>query len=652
MNRVYGTLEIRAVDEEQRIVEGIANTASVDSYGTVIEPAGAVFNLPIPFSMHHRAGEPVGKEPVGNVIRSWIVDGKRWAAVHIPVVQDDGTDGGREVKRRVDKAWAELKNGLVRGFSIEFDPIEPRSHKATRWTKWRWLGLAGVSIPSNMDATIVAVRSAFESPGLSGTPSPGVSGTTETNRRHKMTIQDQIAQHEGSRAAKVAQREAIFAKCGEEGRTPEADEKETLETLAREVESHDEYLGELYVQKRANESAARPVVGTSSAAGTQSRESGATQAVPVNGNGTQTRSGVPVVRVRANTGPGIGMARCAMVLLRNGGNLTEAIEDARRTYPDQAAEMEAVLRAPVLPATTTSGTWAGPLVQPTTLASEFLDYLRPKTLLGRIPGFTQVDFNARVLSQTGTGTYNWVGEGKPKPLSALAFAAVLLAHNKVAGIIVLTEETVRFSTPRAEERTRDDMTKGIAGFMDNQLLDPTVTAIAGVRPAAITEGVAGTIASGTTAAAARADLVALLNGFGDLDLSEVVILMKPGFGFALGSSLNALGQPAFPGLGINGGNVLGVPVLTANITALASQIVAVHAPSILIADDGAVTIDMSREATLEMESTPADPVIATTVMQSLWQNNLVGLRAERFATWLRARAGSVRRIHTAAYIGG
>jgi HK97 family phage major capsid protein len=466
-----------------------------------------------------------------------------------------------------------------------------------------------------------------------------------------MTLTEQVKQHESSRSAKVARREAIIAKCGEDGRTPDASEKEDLETLAAEIRSHEEYLDVLAEQVRATRAAAQPVDGTSTQAATQSRDTAATQTLSVNGGGTQTRSSAQVVRVRANTEPGIGMARVAMALLRNRGDRAEAIEDIRQTWPDQANELELQLRAPVLPATTGGANWAAPLVQPTTLAGEFLEFLRPRTLLGRIPGLRQVDFNSRVLAQTGAGTYNWVGEGKPKPITALALNAVQLAFNKIAGIIVLTEETIKYSTPSAERIVRDDMVAGIANFMDNQFLDPTITAVAGIRPASITNGVAGTAAGGTTEAAARADIRALLGGFigTNIGLNGVVLLANPAVAFNLGTMVNALGQTAFPGINMDGGNLLGVPVITSNATALASQIVAVHAPSIMVADDGSVSIDMSREASLEMESTPADPVIATTVLISLYQQNLVGLRAERNVTWLKARADSVRRIHTVAY---
>ena len=65
---------------------------------------------------------------------------------------------------------------------------------------------------------------------------------------------------------------------------------------------------------------------------------------------------------------------------------------------------------------------------------------------------------------------------------------------------------------------------------------------------------------------------------------------------------------------------------------------------IFLADDGRVTIDASNQATLDMDG--GSPATATF---SLWQNNCVGLRAERFITWAKRRAGAVAVIDTASY---
>jgi hypothetical protein len=72
----------------------------------------------------------------------------------------------------------------------------------------------------------------------------------------------------------------------------------------------------------------------------------------------------------------------------------------------------------------------------------------------------------------------------------------------------------------------------------------------------------------------------------------------------------------------------------------------IHGPSILFADDGGVNIDVSQEATVELNTVPTSPPTASSVLISLWQQNLIGLRAERFINWKRARTTSV--VYTTA----
>jgi HK97 family phage major capsid protein len=245
-----------------------------------------------------------------------------------------------------------------------------------------------------------------------------------------------------------------------------------------------------------------------------------------------------------------------------------------------------------------------------------------------------------------------VGQGSAKPVTSAAFATVTLTFAKAAGIVVMTEELVKFSSPSAEMVVRESMIAGIAQFLDQQFTDPAVAAVANVSPASITNGATTTASSGVTGAAARADLSAQIAAFtaADMPLEGSVWLMNDSNAFGIGLSLNALGQPLFPGVGQEGGTIMGRPVIVSNN--VGARIILVHAPSILFADEGGVSIDVSREASIQMDSAPANPSDATTVLVSLWQRNLVGLRAERFITWLRARTAAVRVITTAAPYNG
>ena len=89
-------------------------------------------------------------------------------------------------------------------------------------------------------------------------------------------------------------------------------------------------------------------------------------------------------------------------------------------------------------------------------------------------------------------------------------------------------------------------------------------------------------------------------------------------------------------LTIEGGSIFGIPAVTS--ATAGALILLLNTREILVADDGDVAIDTSRHATLEMNSAPGDPPVETGVFTSLWQHNLVGLRAERTINWKRATA--------------
>jgi HK97 family phage major capsid protein len=278
------------------------------------------------------------------------------------------------------------------------------------------------------------------------------------------------------------------------------------------------------------------------------------------------------------------------------------------------------------------------------MGSEFMELLRPATVIGRIPGLQRVPFNVSVPRQTGGGTYRWVGEGSPKPVTQLVFTTVALAQYKIAGILTFTYELARSSEPSAEETFRREMVAGIAQFMDAQFLDPAVALVAGVNPASITNGVTGIPATTDP----MADITNLLNTFiaANIPLAGVVLLMSEANAFLLGSQRTAMGEPVFPGVTVGGGSINGIPIIPAQ--AAGTNMIGVVPRFVLYADDGGVSIDVSREASLQMVDNPGVPD-ATTVFRSLWQDNLVGLRAERFCAWIKGHPNAVNMVTGTAY---
>jgi len=277
--------------------------------------------------------------------------------------------------------------------------------------------------------------------------------------------------------------------------------------------------------------------------------------------------------------------------------------------------------------------------------------------VGRIQGLRRVPFNIKVPRQTSVASVSWVGEAAPKPLSAFALDTVTLGYYKIAGIVALTEEIIKFSSPAAEAMVRDELANAIVTLMDHDFIDPEKAAVAGISPASITNGVTPITPSGTNGDALRADLGALLQVYAAANMSVqgLVLVMTSQQAIRISLMRTPLGTTEFTGMSPSGGALEGIPVITSeNIVSQGSPptgslIVAINAPEILLADDGAVSVDMSREASLQMDSAPDSPPTASTIMVSLWQRNMVALRAERMINWMRRRDGAVQYIQNAHY---
>lgn len=153
MKRAYSVLEIKGIDDGERVIEGIATTPETDRMTDIIEPKGALFTLPIPLLWQHNNQEPVGQVFEVRVKDDGIRIKARFAKVNEPA----------SLKEDLDRAWAMVKAKLVRGLSIGFNPLEWSDIKGTygvRFTKWEWLELSAVTIAANAEATITAIKSA------------------------------------------------------------------------------------------------------------------------------------------------------------------------------------------------------------------------------------------------------------------------------------------------------------------------------------------------------------------------------------------------------------------------------------------------------------------------------------------------------------
>jgi HK97 family phage major capsid protein/HK97 family phage prohead protease len=619
--RAYAVLHIKTLDAASRTIAGMASTPEPDRMGDIVEPLGITFTNPLPLLLYHNTQKPVGLV----TFTAPTPEGLPFEAT-LPTVAEAGT-----VRERIEEAWQSIKAGLLAGVSIGFRSIEEAFNKETggfRFLKTEILELSLVAIPANAGATISSIKSLdLAAPGrhLSRVRDalPIVRVEKGAPRMEQKTLKERITEYEHTRAAKVAQLEGLQQKATDEGRTKTEPERAEFDTLKAEIKSIDAELVDLHDMERMTIAKATPITATTPA------------------EASAQRGAVPVVSVKANVAKGTSFVRYCQALAVTRGSLLHAVEYAKR-WQDSTPEVEIVLKAAVAAGTTTDAAWAGPLAPMTPLTTEFLELLRPATILGKVPAFVQVPFNVSVASQTGGGTYQWVGQGAPKPVGKLQLGTITLAITKCAGIIVITLELARTSTPSAEEVIRRDMIAGIAQFLDTEFIDPTKAAVAGVSPGSVTNGVTPITTAGPTPANARTDILALANAMtaANLSTSGAVLILSETNALALTNALNPLGQPLYPNLSQQGGTIMGYQAIPSQ--AAGTTVALVQPKAILYADDGGVTIDASQEASVQMDSAPDNPALATTIMTSFWQNNLVGLRAERFINWKKARAGCVQ----------
>jgi len=651
LKRTFAVLDIKSVDDDKRVITGIATSASTDSYGDVVEPAGAEYTLPIPILWQHKAGEPIGEVFAAKVTKAGIEISARIAK----------TDKPGKLKDRLDEVWDTIALKLVRGLSIGFRSIEESYDKTTggyHFLKWKWVELSAVTIPANVDANIQTIRS-FDSRAATGAldnPAGASASTrvvsTRRDKPMKKSYADQIVTFQNTRAAKAAKMDAILEKAAENGETLDAAEKEEHDTLAADIKEIDEHLERLVAADAREKAAAVTVRGTTPAAGAESR-------------------GTTRITVEKKLPPGIAFARYAMCMIMAKGDEYRAKQIAADNYGDASGDLvkmiEYTQKAAVGAANTQTTGWATELV-PYNLMDDFIEYLRPRSILGKFgqtingttyPALRRVPFNVRVSGFNAGTSAAWVGEGLPIPLSKATSFTASLTWSKLAALAVLTKEEIRFSNPSAESKVRDDIAAAIIQKQDIDFINPARAAVANVNPASITWNTTPVVATGTTAAAFRTDMATLLGTFATALLSpeDIVLIMSTVDALNLSLMITSLGNQVFPGMTMQGGYLMGFPVITTTAMVATGSpsstiIVAVKAGEIYLADDGEVTVDASDQASVEMLDSALQQtgIVGTGAsLVSFWQSGLVGLKATRAINWKLRRTGAARYIYNSAY---
>lgn len=588
---------------------------TVDRYGDVILAEGldvsAYRRNPVVLFGHK------GDQPIGRATRVWR-DGARWLADFTLA----GTDKAREVAQLIqDKVLGAVSVGFLPTDAPRVRKDDDGAWLGYVFPKTELLEFSVVSVPANPAALIQRAIADPEqaAPGREPPARPRQPGL------RAMPIGSDIARLKKAHETAVAAAETLYNLADSEGRPLAEEERKTYDGHLSEAER-------LAAQVADAERLEKAILG---------------RAKPVEGTGGPAAPGLILPRQGVvKVDKGITFARYAMAIAGSKGNLMQAVELAKQ-WRSSTPEVEAILRAATTAATTTDPTWAGALVPlAQNMGGELIELLMPAAIVGRL-NLRRVPFNVRIPRVTGGATANWVGEGKAKPVSKGAFDTVSLGFNKLAVISVLTEELIRFSDPSAEAAVRDLLVASITKAMDSTFIG-SAAAVAGVSPPGILNGVTPTASTGGTIAAITADVMAILAKFiaAEIPINSIASVMNSFTRLMLSSMRTVSDTPAFPEMAQ--GLFFGTRIVDSNLVTVTpggggvapkSDIIFVSEPNVLLAQDPAMRVDVSREATIEMST---DPETETGTMVSMFQSNMIALLVEQFVTWTPARPAAVQ----------
>lgn len=641
MKRAYSFLTVKAIDEDQRIITGIATTPTPDRVGDIVEPKGAEFNLPIPFLWQHNS-----REPLGHVTKAKVTKDGIEVTCELVKIEEPG-----KLKDRLDEAWQSIKAGLVRGLSIGFKELEysflEDGTYGIRFVKWLWLELSAVTIAANGDCSIQTIKSLdIAARAASGKKHsavvrlnpPGVTGTKQQSPKEgNMKVSEKIKRFEEKRAANLARIAAIHEESDESLNEAQTEEVKNLEAEIATIDRDLPSLKRVEADLAKSAQPVKPGVGVS-----------------LNADNNQP---LVVVKAPPKVEPGIRFARYVRCIGLAHKEKMDVLRVAKQLYGERDPDIvDFVQKAAGTAIGALNTTTDSALIGNEGVIGDFVEFLRAQTIIGRfgqngIPALTRVPFRVPLVSQATGGSAYWVGEGDGKPLTKPSFGRTELAPLKVAAISVATMELLRDSSPAAEAMLRNDLAKAVAARLDLSFIGPSVTAVAGVSPASISNGAEEIASTATTDADAirnevRSVMLKFVNALNPL--TSGVWIMASSTALALSMMTNTLGQSEFPGITINGGTFMGLPVIVSDH--ITDYVVLVNASDIWIGDDGGLQIDMSDQASLQMvagddEGSTQNAITPTaTSVVSMFQTNSVAFRAERTMNWARRRSSAVAYI--------
>jgi len=100
--RMYSLLEVKSLDDDMRVISGMATTPEPDRVGDIVDPLGAKYAAEIPLLWQHQHEKPVGSAKFGKATKNGIP-----FTASVAIIAEAGP-----LKDIVDMAWQAVKAKL------------------------------------------------------------------------------------------------------------------------------------------------------------------------------------------------------------------------------------------------------------------------------------------------------------------------------------------------------------------------------------------------------------------------------------------------------------------------------------------------------------------------------------------------------------
>lgn len=320
-----------------------------------------------------------------------------------------------------------------------------------------------------------------------------------------------------------------------------------------------------------------------------------------------------------------GLAVLGYDLIVAKGDVLSAVEIAKIHGHERE---ELVLRAAVNAGTTSDPDWAGNLIDYRTISNGFVDYNRSRSAFDSIaPAAIQLPAKVRVAVASTAISGTAVAQSAPKPVSRLVLDGFQIEPTKCVGLVVVTNEILRFSAQAAIAMLQRELSAASVQASDS----PFLSGIAADLPTS------NIFAAGSDFLGDLHDAASLV---AERAAARLFIVVPP----AVAVDLAADERDAFAQMTPTGGTVRGIPVIVSDNVPDGSWML-IDAASLAV-DPGIVTLRVSTETSLLMDDDPAD---GAQQHVSMFQTNSTALMAERWIAYQRLRDSAVAVVTAADY---